>query len=112
MEKQEEAERRLSREDLLKLAAAAAGASLLAGRPVGPAQRSAVDGQAGVVRRPRDARDGWRVPPLRESVGPDRRRAQAIAEAAQVEEAPCAADLVVRDQPVGGLRVGRPLDRL
>jgi len=41
MEKQEEAERRLSREDLLKLAAAAGGASLLAGR-VGTA-RAALD---------------------------------------------------------------------
>src|SRR4051812_38658078 len=44
-----------------------------------------------------------------ESVG---RRTKAVAEAARLEEASRSDDLVVRDESLGGVRVGRSLDRV
>ena len=49
---------------------------------------------------------------LQGSVEPERRRAAEVAEAAHREEEERAADLVVGDEPLGGVRVGRYLDRV
>ena len=52
------------------------------------------------------------VPRVQEHVEPDGRPAQAVTEAAHLQEAPRPEDLVVRDRPVAALRIRRRLDRL
>ena len=53
-----------------------------------------------------DARHDRPLPRVQGSMEPDGRRAQAVAEAPHLQEAPCPADLVIRDEPVAGVRIG------
>ena len=80
---------------------------------LGPALRRALQGEDRLVRRPRDARRSPGSTSASRTRGTRRDdAAQAVPEAAHLQEAPRPHDLVVRDQPVGGLRVRRSLDRV
>ncbi len=79
---------------------------------VGTAVRRALQGQDRLVRRPRHDRHDRPLPRRQGSVEPDVRRAEEDAAVPHLEEAPRPPDLVVGDEPLGGLRLRRPLDRV
>ncbi len=80
---------------------------------MGPHLRRPLQGQDLLVRRPRTcSRSPGLYLGFPRPWQPDGRAAEAVPGPPDQEEEERSPDLVVRDEPLGGVRVGRPLDRL